>query len=126
MSNLIYVAGPYSDDDKTVVRLRMNKFAGVMATLIEHKCHPVSPMLNHYLSGIVDIKFPLTWEWWKEYSLLLLSKCEHMIVITGPGWEKSTGVAAEIEMANELNIPVTYVDKRKDVLEFVEKNYKGD
>lgn len=119
MTNLIYVASAYSDPDKQVIQLRMNKFAGMMAKLIENRFHPVSPLLNHYLDGIVEINFPLTWDWWEDYSKLLLSKCNHMIVITGPGWENSTGVKGEMELAKELNIPITFVDKYKDLEEFM-------
>lgn len=118
MTSLIYVASPYSDPDKQVVRLRMNKFAGIMAKLIEHKFHPVSPLLNHYLTDVVTVNFPLTWDWWQDYSKLLLSKCDHMIVI-GPDWEKSTGVMAEIEMANEMNIPISYLTTYKDIENFI-------
>lgn len=120
MTNLIYVASAYSDPDKQVVQLRMNKFAGMMAKLIENRLHPVSPLLNHYLDGVVTINFPLTWDWWEDYSKLLLSKCDHMIVITGPGWENSTGVKGEIALANEMNIPITFVDKVKDLEEFIQ------
>lgn len=118
MTGLIYVASPYSDPDKQVVRLRMNKFAGIMAKLIEHKFHPVSPLLNHYLTDVVTVNFPLTWDWWQDYSKLLLSKCDHMIVI-GPDWGKSTGVMAEIEMANEMNIPISYLTTYKDIENFI-------
>lgn len=120
MKGLIYVASPYSDTDKQRVQLRMNKFSSVMATLIENRLHPVSPLLNHYLDGIVTINFPLTWDWWEEYSRLLLSKCEHMVVVIGPGWENSTGVKGEMELAKELNIPITFVDNHKDVEDFIQ------
>lgn len=119
MIGLVYVASAYSDPDKQVIRLRMNKFAGVMAKLIENRIHPVSPLLNHYLDGIVELNFPLTWDWWEDYSKLLLAKCDHMIVITGPGWENSTGVKGEMELAKELNIPITFVDNVKDIENFI-------
>ncbi|MCK9532356.1 MAG: DUF1937 family protein [Gammaproteobacteria bacterium] len=118
MTGLIYVASPYSDPDKQVVQLRMNKFAGIMAKLIEHKFHPVSPLLNHYLADVVTVNFPLTWDWWQDYSRLLLSKCDHMIVI-GPDWEKSTGTMAEIEIATELSIPISYLTTYKDIENFI-------
>lgn len=123
MSKLIYVASAYSDPDKNRVQLRMNKFSSVMAALIENRIHPVSPLLNHYMDGIVKINFPLTWDWWEEYSRLLLSRCDHMVVIVGPGWENSTGVKGEMDLAKELNIPITFVDNHQDVLDFI-KSYK--
>ena len=33
-----------------------------------------------------------------------------MIVFKLEGWDKSTGILAEIYLANQLNIPITYIE----------------
>lgn len=106
---MIYVAAPYTHTDPTVVRQRILTFAKVMSNLIAAGEHPVSPLMNHFLVDYVETDFPLTWEYWQEYSYSLLSVSKELHVITMDGWEESTGVAAEIEMANQLNLPIRYI-----------------
>lgn len=106
---MIYIAAPYSDPDPLVVKKRMASFIEATADFIEADKHPVSPLMNHLLTDYTVVKFPLTWDYWKEYSLKLLSVCDRMIVLTLPGWEDSAGVTAEIALAHELNIPITYI-----------------
>jgi hypothetical protein len=106
---MIYVAAPYTHSDPNIVKQRVLDFASVMAELIRQGEHPVSPLMNHFLTDYVPTDFPLTWDYWKEYSLSLLQTCSAIYVITMDGWEQSTGVAAEIEMAVQMNKPVTYI-----------------
>jgi hypothetical protein len=106
---MIYVAAPYTHADPAVVKQRMLDFAKVMSTLIAQGEHPVSPLMNHFLVDYAETDFPLTWEYWQEYSYSLLSVSKELLVITMDGWEQSTGVAAEIEMAKQLNLPIRYV-----------------
>lgn len=103
---MIYVAAPYTHSDPAVVKQRMITFAQVMSNLITAGEHPVSPLMNHFLVGYAKTDFPLTWEYWQEYSRSLLKICTELYVITMDGWEQSTGVAAEIEMASQLNLPI--------------------
>lgn len=105
---LIYVAAPYSHPDPKVVEARMNAFADYMAKIIADGEHPVSPLMNHFLGDRADT-FPLTWEYWEEYSRKLLSRCDRIDVLKIDGWDTSTGVLAEIELAVSLGIKVRYV-----------------
>ncbi len=104
---LIYVAAPYSHKDPEVVEARMNAFADYMAKIIAAGEHPVSPLMNHFL-GDRSQTFPLTWEYWEEYSRKLLSRCDRIDVLQIDGWEESTGLTAEIELAKSLGIEVNY------------------
>jgi hypothetical protein len=111
---MIYVAAPYTHADLNVVKQRMLVFANVMAKLIADGEHPVSPLMNHFLTDYVETSFPLTWDYWQEYSLALLKNCTEMYVITVDGWDQSTGVRAEIEMAERMLIPVTYLNPEEN------------
>lgn len=75
--------------------------------------------MNHFLSDHTEIEFPLTWDYWEEYSKLLLEKCNGLIVITVDGWQDSTGLAGEIKLANDMNIPVYYIDNINDMDEII-------
>lgn len=107
---MIYVAAPYTHPDPAVVKQRMLDFAATMAELIRQGEHPVSPLMNHFLVDYVETDFPLSWDYWREYSYALLSVSKALYVIKMDGWEQSTGVQAEIEMATGLCLPIVYVE----------------
>lgn len=109
---MIYVAAPYTHPDTDVVKQRMMTFAKVMSDLISQGEHPVSPLMNHFLVDYVETNFPLTWDYWRAYSLALLKNCTEMHVITMDGWDQSTGVKHEIELAEKMLIPITYVNPK--------------
>lgn len=111
---MIYVAAPYTHSDPDIVKHRMNLFAITMAELIRRGEHPVSPLMNHFLTDYVETDFPLTWDYWKEYSFSLMRNCVELYVVTMDGWEQSSGVKAEIEMAEKMQKPVTYIAPGKD------------
>lgn len=41
---------------------------------------------------------------------LCMAVCTKMVVLTVPGWSTSEGVAAEIEYAKKVNMPIAYID----------------
>lgn len=110
---MIYVGSPYSHRDLDVVKYRIDRFTKFMASLIESGKHPVSPLMNHLLSGYTEINFPLTWEYWQEYSYKMLSACDELYILTLPGWKESTGVQAEIKLAEKLKLDIHYIEDEK-------------
>jgi hypothetical protein len=52
---------------------------------------------------------PTDWEFWMDFCIALLSKCDRMVVAKIPGWEESKGVQAEIRYAQDHGIPVEYI-----------------
>lgn len=54
---------------------------------------------------------PTDFEFWRQYDKAIISRCSELWVLTLPGWSESVGVAAEIEIANRLSIPVRYVEE---------------
>jgi len=109
MSNqLIYLASPYSHEDETVRLWRFDavvKAVGVLMNLghmiyspIAH-CHPIQ--LKHVL--------PTEWAYWQAYDETMLSRCDRLWILQLDGWEKSTGVKAETEIAMRLGLPVEFV-----------------
>ena len=108
---LNFVSAPYTHKDQDVVEWRIQTFVEEMTRQIQMGRHPVSPLMNHLLKdrSKLEFPFPLTWDYWKDYSLKLLSKCDYISVLMFPGWEDSKGVESELEMALNLGIPVEYV-----------------
>lgn len=49
------------------------------------------------------------WADWEEYDLTMIDGCDEMWVVTMEGYDKSTGVTAEIKHCNFTGKPVRYV-----------------
>lgn len=64
--------------------------------------HPMAA--KHGLNG--------SWSFWRKQDLAYLYACRRLVVLKLDGWEKSTGVQEEIEIALALGKPVVYIDPR--------------
>lgn len=106
---LSYLAAPYSHPDQSVVNQRMETLCKVDAQLMKRGIFTVSPLLKHFIVHHADL--PTDWAYWKNYSDALLCAVDQMIVVMMDGWQESVGVTAEIKMANDLGIPVVYVNE---------------
>lgn len=103
-NQMIYGAGPYSDPDRKVIIERMAIFDEAMAGLIISGVHVISPLFNHHVLHHRNI--PGTWDYWKGFSLNMMSRCDSVLIITIDGWQQSSGVIGEIQMAKDLKKPV--------------------
>ncbi len=53
---------------------------------------------------------PRTWEFWKTMDEIFIERCDKLVVITLDGWKESTGLKAELEIANRLGKEIEYLD----------------
>jgi len=111
--SLVYLAAPYSDKDKAVVEARMVLFCKVDAELSRKGIFTVSPLLKHLV--LQHSILPSDWEYWRDYSISLLTKCDYMIVIMMDGWKESVGVQDEIKLCNLFDVPIKYINP-EDIL----------
>lgn len=105
----IYLASPYSHKSEEVKHKRfliINKYA---AKLMREGNIVFSP-ISHSHPIAIDHKLPGDWEYWQKSCEAFVSVCKSMVVLKLDGWEVSTGVQAEIKLAQELNIPITYIE----------------
>lgn len=108
MSELVYLACPYSDSDPAVVEARMQIFLHVDAVMLRENKFTVSPLSKHF--GLLVSKLPSDWAFWQHYSRAMIDQCGAMVVIKAEGWETSVGVQEEIQYARTKGIFVYYVD----------------
>ncbi len=107
---MIYLATPYSDNDRDVRIKRFNTVNIVAAKLMCEGLHIFSPISHtHPIAEAGDL--PKGWAFWEAYDRDILSVCEKIIVLRQDGWKESTGVTAEIAIAHEIGIPVEYIDE---------------
>ena len=108
---LIYLATPYTHPDPVVVEWRFKTVNRVAARLMGEGLHIFSPISHtHPIATDAENPLPTGWEFWRDYDFAILSCCRALYVLTLDGWQQSTGVTAEIKMAKELGIPVTFIN----------------
>lgn len=106
--SLIYLASPYSHGDPIVREMRFLSACAAAADLMRQGKHVYSPIAHTH--PIARFGLPLDWDFWSEYDRKFLAVCESMIVLMLDGWEQSKGVSAEMQIARDLNIPITFME----------------
>lgn len=109
MKKLTYLATPYTHKDHYMMVARHLVVNHVAADLMNQGYYIFSP-ISHTHPIAEAGKLPRGWEYWQGYDKTILSTCERLIVLQIPGWEESTGVTAEIQIATELGLPIEYID----------------
>jgi len=109
LSSLVYLASPYSHPDDRVRHENYLIVTKIAADLVSRGHVVISPITyGHVL--LDHAKMPTDWEFWENFCLTLLEKCDKILVCnTMVGWEKSRGVAQEIKYAEENNIKIEYI-----------------
>lgn len=106
---LIYLASPYSHPDSRVREKRYRDVCSVAGDLMKQGYLIFSPIAHsHSIAEMCEL--PTNWEYWSAHDHAMLSNCEKLIVLKLDGWDKSVGVAAEVKIAEEMGIPVDYMD----------------
>jgi len=106
---LVYLAVPYTHGSETVMEERFNAVNIVAGKLIERGEFVYSPISHCHPIALVS-NLPRDWEYWDGYCRACLSCCKKMYVLMIDGWEESTGVQAEIKVAEEMGIEIEYID----------------
>lgn len=97
--------------DYLAEKTRLNRYLlAEKATLVFLKLghYVFSPIAYNHPMGRHDL--PTDWAFWEPFDKAFLERCTAVIVIKLPGWNVSVGVAAEVEWADKLKIPVYYIE----------------
>ena len=109
MSKIVYFASPYGDKDPNVVEKRFQETSKMVAILVSQGFVVISPIVyGHTLLKYQEM--PSDWDFWKNFCQSFLLKCEEMIVFKIDGWDRSTGVKGEIEIAEKMGMKITYME----------------
>ena len=106
---LTYLATPYTHPSGHVRYRRFACATKVMADLMRAGELVYSPIsMTHHAA--VSHGLPHNFAFWSEHCRAVLSVCGKLIVLKLDGWEHSVGVAAEIAMAEEMGIPIEFIE----------------
>lgn len=112
---MIYIASPYTPTDPSlgpdsrVAMYELNYKLVRQFTAWRLKCGECvfSPIVHsHPLS--VQYELPRSWDFWWKLDVQYLDCCTALYVLCIVGWEKSTGVKAEIAHAKAKGLPIIY------------------
>lgn len=108
-SGLVYLATPYTHEDAAVKQRRFEVVNRVAAELMRSGVHVFSPISHtHPIALAGDL--PGDWQFWEQYDRAVLKACVRVLVLRQEGWAESTGVRAEIKIAEEMGLPVEFID----------------
>ncbi len=107
MSLLTYIACPYAHQDESTKLARFHLVSRAAAILLKAGHHVYSPITHCHpiavAGGITE-----GWDFWRRHDRAFLEHSGLMVVLMLDGWEQSVGVKGELEIAEELRIPVIY------------------
>ena len=103
---MIYLASPYSHPDAQVREARFHAACRRTAEMTRAGQLVYSPIVHSH--PLAALGLPNDWPFWAEHNRAMLERCDALAVLTLPGWEESRGVAAEVEIATALRLPVRY------------------
>lgn len=108
-SNIEYLATPYLNDDEEVMQFRAEVSDIIFADLSNQGRYIYAPISScHHIAKKYDL--PRDWQFWAGLDEEFVSISKTLLVITLPGWKESTGVTAEIKIAEREGIPIEYID----------------
>jgi len=107
---MIYLAVPYSHPDADVRQTRFEAANRAAAEMMGRGLHVFSPISHTHPIALAGT-LPLGWDYWEGYDRAMLAACSEVVVLTLDGWRESQGVKAEIAIAEERGLPVSYVEQ---------------
>ena len=58
----------------------------------------------------MEVDLPTDWAFWDRSCRAYLTHSHKVVVLKLAGWDRSSGVAAEVRIAQELGIPIEYLE----------------
>ena len=106
---LVYLASPYSHADPHVRELRFRQAASAAARLMASGLVVFSPIAHGHPITLAH-NLPSDWAYWEKSCRAYLGCCHKILVLQLDGWRDSMGVAAELQIAQEMEMEVGYMD----------------
>lgn len=106
---MIYLASPYSHPDPAIREARYLAAGRFVAQELWLGLPIFSPICYaHHMA--IEHGLPLDADSWRPFNEWMISKSFQMWVLRIDGWKESHGVTMEIELANQLQLPVLFKD----------------
>ena len=104
---IYYLASPYTHKDAHVRKLRTELATEAAVKLLHLGIFVFAPI--PYNEPWEKYNLPGDWSFWADFDKSFVERCDGgLIVLMLDGWDKSTGITAEIEFAKSINLPIYY------------------
>ena len=106
---LIYLASPYTHENKNITEWRVRAVTAATAELINKGYCVFSPIVyTHELAKVMPDSHD-THDNWIAIDKWFMDMCAILGVLTLPGWELSVGIGIEEEYMGKQNKPLLYI-----------------
>lgn len=113
MASLIYLASPYSHNSEAVRKARY--LAARQFTIIE--LTKGVAIFSPIVYGVdMETAIGTSFEEWQVLNDTMIEACDRVYVLCLDGWQKSSGVKHEINLAASLGKPILYYTLRGELL----------
>lgn len=109
MSNLVYLASPYSKYPQGRIAA-FEKVCKKAAELMLEGFNIFCPIAHSHPIELIGMTTMKSGDFWLKQDFAVLGVCSKMFVYKMEGWEESDGVTREIAFAKEHGIPVEYLN----------------
>jgi hypothetical protein len=107
---LYYLGTPYGHDLAEVREARYRENVEALTELLHQGINVFSPVVHHHpVACLRDLGRDFSF--WQTQDFAFLHRSDALIVLTLPGWQESKGLAAEVEEARRLGLPVFFWDR---------------
>lgn len=106
--SFVYLAHPYTHPDPAVMESRFQSANRIAGYLMQRGLIVFSPISHtHPIACCCDL--PRGWVYWHTFDRLYLDAASAMYVVMAEGWQKSKGIAGEIEIMHSLRKSIRYL-----------------
>ena len=109
-TEIVYLAQPYTHSDPWVRQERYLQAVKASAILTQRGVIVYSPIMHSHPINWVGKNSDDVNAFWMRLNSPFIQVCGKVLVLKLDGWERSKGVADEIEQALRLKIPVEYAE----------------
>lgn len=107
---MIYLASPYSHEDKLIMKTRYLLALECCAVLFSKDISVFSPIVHcHEIAERYNLRTDAIF--WAKYNMDMLRRSDGLYVLSIEGWERSRGVAYEMRMAGEMRLPIAFINQ---------------
>jgi len=104
----IYLACPYTHADPEIMEERF-KSATLAASWIRQQGYLVFSPITHSHPMALIRELPRDFSYWQADAELMVGFCKEIVILKIEGWERSTGIRREVELAYSLSRPVSFM-----------------
>jgi hypothetical protein len=107
--DLVYVGTPYSNYPGGI-EIAFIEACRVTARLLQEGAKVYSPIAHTHPVAIHGKIDPLDHNVWLPFDAAIMSKSDAMIVVKMDSWERSKGIAHEIDVFTEARKPIYFIE----------------